>query len=1621
MRYNLIIILCFLFFQQLFAQVKTSEVVQLFSKGGEVSWEISVDNSPKQTLLWQERPNSIKGIKTFVCYQNGEMIGILSADNQGVSGSLKLSNKSYDITSQDNNVIFKQEATKEGKCGTCCGGGEHSHTARPVARPQGEGLNQENEIFKLHSVHSDGVLRVYRLALLITYKYFSDKFEQDVEEVRKFWASTEAFLNELYHRDVSVRFEIVNDERLIYKTSSADPFYYIRRARQIHDRGTTEINKLISEDDYDVGVVIHPQTENTYGLGTTGGVYEKKSKALCFAVASRSTIAHEIGHLFGSLHTFTTGGSQTYYSEPNRGMSVMGYNSRSTGDYFSLVSIAVIRKRLSSVGYYTDEERTQLIKGVEHIEGTTNVPYGVKPSNTAPIINTAKIKKEYTLPHSTFFQFYIPTQDAEQQKLYYYAHQVGGKNFPNFDYGSAKFLALKSTQTGRVAFERSYYRKDLSLVQNSSPTATGTYHFWLAVNDADLANSSHGVLYDQAYTKVNIVNGTPFKIKDGYKNKYSAGEKVTFTWDVDNNVFANDSKVRILMSDDFGETYKYTLVESTDNDGSAEVTIPHITLGRKPQFGTITSGLGIIKIEVIDHIAHDITDNNPNNGGFEIQASAITFQNTPEPTIEVKEGQIPEKADVTAVSTCGGGSQPITPTYQEEKTDTLITRTWTASDNCSNTATFVQYIHVRKNTPLSFVGALPESQTILYGQDVPQAATLTVSGGCQTPEVKFSQTELYGQCLRTITRIWTAVSQCSDPISHTQIINVIDNIPPAFIGVLPDANLHVSDENQVPMQESILVIDKLSENKRNDGRPFNAEKFEDRIKDEQGRLVKVIYRWRANDFCYNVVEHTQTITIGSNQQVAFTNFPANVNLSCGKDKPQAETKLRISGCEGTTEISVTHTDTETGDCKTGKTIERTYTGEACGQTISQKQTITIAGDNEAPTFSGTRPQDVSITENQAIPTQRKLTVTDNCSQSVQVTESQEERQENGNKIVIYRWTATDDCRNEKRHSQTITIVPAPKISFINFPTDVNLSCGKAKPQAETKLPISGCEGTTEIAVTHTDTETGDCRTGKTIERTYTGEACGQTISQKQTITIAGDNEAPTFSGTRPQDVSITENQAIPTQRKLTATDNCSQSVQVTESQEERQENGNKIVIYRWTATDDCRNEKRHSQTITIVPAPKISFINFPTDVNLSCGKAKPQAETKLPISGCEGTTEIAVTHTDTETGDCRTGKTIERTYTGEACGQSISKKQTITIAGDNEVPVFSEELPKDISINENQAVPTHINLTATDNCSAVQVAKSQENKVENGNKVIIYRWTATDTCGNETKHSQTITITPTPEITFINFPADVNLSCGKDKPQAESKLQISNCDGTTEIWVTHTDTETGDCKTGKTIVRTYTATVCGQTISQKQTITIAGDNEVPVFSGELPKDISINENQEVPTQETLSATDNCSEKVQVIKSQEERQENGNKVIIYKWEASDECGNKVLHEQKVTIRKTSQPTPPSGGVQPPTGTEPTQEIIVYNGVSTESGSENYLKFEPIENYKNLQIEIFNELGQKVYESKSYQKNGEVFRGYANVKGVFRKGKRLPTGTYFYVFKYQTITGESNTKQGYLYVR
>ena len=49
----------------------------------------------------------------------------------------------------------------------------------------------------------------------------SEQLNQDVSKVKAFWKELETFLNNIYVRDLGVRFTIVQDERLIEKSYRA--------------------------------------------------------------------------------------------------------------------------------------------------------------------------------------------------------------------------------------------------------------------------------------------------------------------------------------------------------------------------------------------------------------------------------------------------------------------------------------------------------------------------------------------------------------------------------------------------------------------------------------------------------------------------------------------------------------------------------------------------------------------------------------------------------------------------------------------------------------------------------------------------------------------------------------------------------------------------------------------------------------------------------------------------------------------------------------------------------------------------------------------------------------------------------------------------------------------------------------------------------------------------------------------------------------------------------------------------------------------------------------------------------------------------------------------------------
>ena len=96
------------------------------------------------------------------------------------------------------------------------------------------------------------------------------------------------------------------------------------------------------------------------------------------------------------------------------------------------------------------------------------------------------------------------------------------------------------------------------------------------------------------------------------------------------------------------------------------------------------------------------------------------------------------------------------------------------------------------------------------------------------------------------------------------------------------------------------------------------------------------------------------------------------------------------------------------------------------------------------------------------------------------------------------------------------------------------------------------------------------------------------------------------------------------------------------------------------------------------------------------------------------------------------------------------------------------------------------------------------------------------------------------------------------------------------------------------------------------------------------------------------------------------------------------------------------------------------LVVYNFVSPDSNGKNdFFRIDGIERIPNNTMEIFNRLGVKVYEAKDYNATTNVFKGFSDGRGTVDRGAQLPSGTYYYILRYE-FNSQEVKKAGYLYI-
>ena len=780
------------------AQQKVAEIFNYFTQNQTVSWAVPLQKTETLPIEWQERNNnfSTDGFRNYVGYHQGNFVGVISMNLKTLSGEVFYKGKSYVLGSNKKGYLTITEITDESACGN-----QPTTPSLPTGRNMFPEDNEDkndppieqpeiyNSLYPKALIHTDGVFRHYRLALPVDYSIYDSKFfNKDINRIKAFWNATIAFANELYRNDVGVDFTLVDDEALIFTTPKDQLFRRREAANEVVNNGTITLNKHYDPKKYDLAVILIDYRENYNGLAMVYSAYEQHNKANAAARPIKpSTIAHEIGHMFGADHTFSNGGQYSSKTEIGSGQSIMSYGHDYPRDFFSLVNLETIRRFLgNSMAYYADEARTQ--EAGKRVEGTgSNLVYGVKSNNQPPVLDRKHLKKTYVIPKDTYFQFYLSGSDAENDTITYIAHQAD-RRFHSTK-SNARFMTYKGKTNGNIRFETTWLESERNTfvpIAATSPLgySPGTFTFWLAAADHNRADRNHVVKYDVEEVTLKIAEGEPFAIKDFDNGKwernktYKGGERITLHWQVDKNIFAKNSKVRILLSDDSGKTFKYILKKQADNNGTCEVQLPNITItSTHGHFGK-ERGQGIIKIEVIDGLAFALSCTKPYHvGGFMIDKNknaptplALVASSLPAQYITVAcANAIPTTAKIETEGGCGRVTQAIAQEETNKKCDNYYTlkRTYSFRDECNTTVSFEQFITVKDDRAPAFVGLLPNDVSIEEGTALPEAKVLTAKDNCAgelqvTPSVsKANNKVLY---------MWKATDSCGNSTVHTQTI-----------------------------------------------------------------------------------------------------------------------------------------------------------------------------------------------------------------------------------------------------------------------------------------------------------------------------------------------------------------------------------------------------------------------------------------------------------------------------------------------------------------------------------------------------------------------------------------------------------------------------------------------------------------------------------------------------------------------------------------------------------------------------------------------------------------------------------------------------------------------------------
>ena len=944
----------------------------------------------------------------------------------------------------------------------------------------------------------------------------------------------------------------------------------------------------------------------------------------------------------------------------------------------------------------------------------------------------------------------------------------------------------------------------------------------------------------------------------------------------------------------------------------------------------------------------------------------VTIQDTIDPAFDTQPGAIadiscsdtlPTQETLTASDDCGNAT--VTPSVDPFTVDTCngysVTYRWTAEDDCGNTTVATQSFNVLPDTAPPVIDGSLAADLIVECDGSGNTSELqvwldanagaTASDDCHNVSWSHDYTALTddlcgaaGSALVT----FTATDECGNSSTIQRTVTIQDTIDPAF-DTQPGAIADISCSDTLPTQETLTASDDCGN--------ATVTPSVDPFTVDTCNGYSVTYRWTAEDDCGNTTVATQSFNVlpDTAPPVIDGSLAADLIVECDGSGNTSELQVWLDANAGATasddchNVSWSHDYTALTDdlCGAAGSALVTFTAtDECGNSSTIQRTVTIQ-DTIDPAFD-TQPGAIAdISCSDTLPTQETLTASDDCGNATVTPSVDPFTVDTCNGYsVTYRWTAEDDCGNTTVATQSFNVLPdtAPPVIDGSLAADLIVECDGSGNTAELQVWLDANAGATasddchNVSWSHDYTALTDdlCGAAGSALVTFTAtDECGNSSTIQRTVTIQ-DTIDPAFD-TQPGAIAdISCSDTLPTQETLTASDDCGNATVTPSVDPFTVDTCNGYsVTYRWTAEDDCGNTTVATQSFNVLPdtAPPVIDGSLAADLIVECDGSGNTAELQVWLDANAGATasddchNVSWSHDYTALTDdlCGAAGSALVTFTAtDECGNSSTIQRTVTIQ-DTIDPAFDTQPGAIADISCSDTLPTQETLTASDDCGNATVTPSVDPfTVDTCNGYsVTYRWTAEDDCGNTTVATQSFNVLPdtAPPVIDGSLAADLIVECDGSGNTSELQVWLDANAGATasddchNVSWSHDYTALTDdlCGAAGSALVTFTATdECDNSSTIQRTVTIQ-DTIDPAFDTQPGAIADISCSDTLPTQETLTASDDCGNATVTPSVDPFTVDTCNGYsVTYRWTAEDDCGNTTVATQSFNVLPDTAP-------------------------------------------------------------------------------------------------------------------